>query len=458
MKKNIIKLNSLFFILLPFIDLITSLVARFIYLPISIGMIIKGLYIFIITLYIIFYSKSKHRKTYIKYIILVSMFILLYFISKPYIFNKDYIINEISSIFKMFYGSILFFAFLVLYNDFKYKEKDINKLMFYSLITYSMLLIIPTITNTNFNTYTMKNNDGSVGWFYAANDISSIILMLYPFIYLFFIKKINNKNKKTYLYYLILLPIIYSIFIIGTKTSWLGLILITIILLVIFIITKQNKKNIYCLIITLMLTLGLTYISPAFANLNKEQDRLNNKVEIVEDSVKNTNVTEEKDQQKLEEQKCISYKITDIIKNKTIYNITHVILSGRENKAYTLYTIYKDSNFLNKLLGVGFSNTSKINNCYVERYVEMDIIDILFHYGIIGLIIIITPFIYLIKLILNNKINYNNNSIIYISIIILMIAISTVAGHVIGYPTTGIYLSLYMLLLTIHKNTKVVRE
>ena len=63
------KINILFFLLLPFIDLITALTTRFINLPISAGVLFKGLYILVLTIYIVFYSKSKEKKIYIYYLI-----------------------------------------------------------------------------------------------------------------------------------------------------------------------------------------------------------------------------------------------------------------------------------------------------------------------------------------------------------------------------------------------------
>ena len=89
MKKNIKKINYLFFLILPFIDLITGLVSRFIDLPISIGMIIKGLYILLIAIYILFYSKSNHKKKFIIYISLCVIFTLLYFITKTDLLNNN---------------------------------------------------------------------------------------------------------------------------------------------------------------------------------------------------------------------------------------------------------------------------------------------------------------------------------------------------------------------------------
>ena len=447
MKKYIPKINFIFFLLLPFIDLITSLTTRLIDLPVSLGVIIKSLYLIIITIYIFFYSNSKHRKKYIIYFLSVSIYSLLYFITKNDLITNN-LFNEISSLFKVVYGSLIFFAILVLYDDYKYTENNITKLMFYSLITYVILLIVPTITKTNFNSYTNKNNEGSIGWFFAANDIGAILLMLYPYIYFILDKKIDIKNKKTYSWLLLLIPIIYSIFIIGTKTTWLGFILITFLLFIIYLIKRENKKTTLLLLIIIFISSVLTIISPTVTNINKEVNRIDNKNrEIV-----NNNINTNKIKTKTIETVCTSKKITEIIKNKDIYKIIHLLFSGRENKAYTLSLIYKEASIKDKIFGIGFTNTKRINNCFVEKYIEIDIIDIFIHYGIFGFILILIPYIYLIKNIFKNKINLSTKNLIYILITCLMIIISTIAGHIIGYPSPNIYLSIYMLLIII--NTK----
>lgn len=451
MKKYIPKINFIFFLLLPFVDLITSLTTRLIDLPISLGVIIKSFYLIIITIYIFFYSNSKHRKKYIIYFLGISVYSLLYFITKSDLITNN-LFNEISSLFKVVYGSLIFFAILVLYDDYKYSENDITKLMFYSLITYVILLIVPTITKTNFNSYTNKNNEGSIGWFFAANDIGAILLMLYPYIYFIIDKKIDKNNKKTYSWLLLLIPIIYSIFIIGTKTTWLGYILITLLLFIIYLIKRENKKTTLLLLIIIFISSVLTIISPTVTNINKEVNRIDNKNrELV-----NNNINTNKIKTKTTETVCSAKKITEIIKNKDVYKIIHLLFSGRENKAYTLSLVYKEASIKDKLFGIGFTNTKRVNNCFVEKYIEIDAIDIFIHYGIFGFILILIPYIYLIKNIFKNKINLSTKNLIYIMIISLMIIISTIAGHIIGYPSPNIYLSIYMLLLII--NTKKITK
>lgn len=449
------KINILFFLLLPFIDVITALSTRFMNLPVSLGIIIKGLYILVLTLYIIFWSKSKNKKGYIIYIEVVALFGLLYFITKPDIINRMYLFTEITYLFKAVYASILFFGLLVLYDDNKLDNKLVNKLMIYSLFTYALLLIIPTLTNTNFDSYGVeRNNEGSLGWFYAGNDISAIMLMLYPFIYSFIEKKFNISNKKTYLYLLLIIPVISSIYIIGTKTSWIGLVLLTLVLLIIGITKKSDKKNLILIGSILLILLPLTLVAPAIANTTKD----------IKETV-GTKTTVKKEETPTATPKptatpnpvpvCKVQKMNKVIKNKTLYRILNLGLSGRQNKAYTQLKLYGKSPILDKFFGIGFTNTSRINDCNNEKYVEIDLLDIFIHYGIIGLLVIIYPFIYVIKSFITSK-TKDKELITYFVVSIIMILISMVAGHIIGYPSSGIYLSIYLLLIIMNIEEKKI--
>lgn len=463
------KINILFFILLPFVDVITALSTRLIDLPVSLGIIIKGLYILVLSIYVVFYSKSKYKKMYLWYIGSIILFTLLYFVTKLDLLNSTYLFTEVTYLFKALYASILFFGLLVIYDDSKFDSRSVNRLMIYSLFVYCLLLIIPTITGTNFNGYEhTENNNGSIGWFYAGNDVSAIMLMLYPFIYTFFNKKIDSNNRKTYLYYLLLVLVVASVFVLGTKTGWLGLILITLVLFLIELRSREKSINFIPMLVLTILLIPLTFITPAVSNTNNSieeirQNDKDNKISIKNDDKVIAMVTDKKEEvvtsnntytRKQVPDTCKTRKVSEFIHNKTLYRIINVTLSGRQNKAYTGFLMYNKAPIFDKFFGIGYSNTERINDCNVAKYIEMDIIDIFIHYGIIGLIIVFFPFGYVVKVLIDNKKNIGKDTIKYISIGIIMLLISLAAGHVIGYPSSGIYLTIYLLLLLISVKEK----
>jgi len=90
------KLVAIYFILLPFIDLITSLTTRLTNLPFTIGTIVKGLTLIFGIVYVVFISKDKNKKKVLIYYGLLVFFAILYFFTKPDILGVNNIILEIT--------------------------------------------------------------------------------------------------------------------------------------------------------------------------------------------------------------------------------------------------------------------------------------------------------------------------------------------------------------------------
>ena len=229
------KFVYLLFLLLPFIDLGSSITARFLDVSISIGGIIKGLLLVFLVIYSIFLTKSKYKKITIVYIILAFLFSILYLVFKP-INSFSNLFNEINYLVKFLFFPISFFSFLCLFDDIGFEKEIAEKLMLYTIIIYSVLLILPILTGTSFNTYE-NGLYGMVGWFYAANEVSTILVLLFPFSYLL----ISNKRKYLFLG---ILPILLVISYVGTKVTLFGLVIVGFIVLIIsYLYNKKIFKN-----------------------------------------------------------------------------------------------------------------------------------------------------------------------------------------------------------------------
>ncbi len=169
-----------FILIQPILDLITSLVVRNMALPITLGLVIRSLFMAYLCIYVLV-TKSNNNKL-IKYSKIALSMILIYiaFFLVFTIFNKDrsLILIEVKGIIKSFYFPIVLCGLFV-YNQ-KYKINISNKLLVLTLMIYTSIIFIATVTNTYFNSYN-SNGYGSVGWFYAANEIGSIMAILIPF-------------------------------------------------------------------------------------------------------------------------------------------------------------------------------------------------------------------------------------------------------------------------------------
>mgnify|MGYP002623865120 CR=1 FL=1 len=100
----------IYLLLLPIIDVITSLMTRFGDFKLSLGMLIKGLTLPFGVAYILFLSKSKWRKKSIIFMIITMVYFIIYTLCKKEIWLNSNYLNEITFAFKYFYFIIMTFC------------------------------------------------------------------------------------------------------------------------------------------------------------------------------------------------------------------------------------------------------------------------------------------------------------------------------------------------------------
>lgn len=416
------KLVYFIFLLLPFIDLTSSIMTRFTDISMSVGAILKGLLLIFLVIYTLFFTKSKYKKVSIIYIILAIIFSLAYLLTKPIFWNFGVIFNEINYLVKFLFFPISFFAFLCIFDDIGFDKKSVEKLMLYTIIAYSALLILPILTGTSFNTYE-NGLYGMVGWFYAANEISTILVLLFPFSYLL----ISNKRKYLFLG---ILPILLVISYVGTKVTLFGLIISGFIVLVIsYLHNKKILKNpfISCLLIFIVILI-INFGSYTIKNFFTVLDTPSATEEIYE---------------------CVGCE--DLPGDSLLTKIKKYglrLLSQRNYFLKNTNEIYVE-NFNNEtfLLGLGFNDNEEINNDNVTKLIEMDILDIFYHLGVIAVILFLIPFLFLLYLLIKDKFKLTKERVFYILMILMSLGISTIAGHVYMAPAVSIYVVIYCMFL-----------
>lgn len=423
-----INIFYVFLLIQPILDLVTSLMVRFTNLPLTIGMVVRGLFLFIMVIYLLFVNKSVHRKKSIIYLGILCIFSILYLITKDGILTLGFLKTEIIYLFKYMYFPITALCLINAFDELQIKKEKIFKVCIIEAILYSILIILPEITNTAFSSY-IDNNEGTVGWFYAANEIGAIMVALFPFLYyLLFERESVVKIALTFTI------VILTMTLLGTKTSFLGM-LITEILYTLYFLFNYKKNRAYGLkwsIIIIIISFGLIPNIHAVKNLqNAIAESSHIKEEVKEDNEK-------------ENKKYTS-------SSPSVQRIINVALSGRDKFFYNTLEIYDNANIDDKFLGIGFVNRNEINNKKIEKLIEIDPLDIFFHYGIIGFIILFSPLMYIVyrtlKSIFKNKLGLSFFKFTNIYVIGIITMISMIAGHVYSAPAVSIYVSFAMAML-----------
>lgn len=391
MKKSIYYL----FLILPFIDLITSFTERINGNIVSIGTIFKGILILFSGIYILFITKSKYKKKSIIYYLLLSIFSIIHIL----IGNNSYV-SSVTQLIKFMFLPIIF-IFLLNYNDdYKISYIELKKILKYNVFFILTTILIAKLTNTGFNSYSDTVTTGVVGWYYSANEISGIITILFPL----FLEDILKNNKYSFI---LVMYVIFMMMMLGTKTPLLG-VLISLIALFIHILFKdKNKKNIFKILFFISYTVILFFNSSYLSNLNSGR----------------------------------------------YISATNAVFSSRDVYLNNTTREYINSNLEGKLFGLGSTN-----NKVLEKYVEMDFYDLLYRYGIIGFIIFIIPFFRIVlkmmEYTLSHLKNYNYDKMILILITMLSLLIAFFAGHILSAPAVSIYFGITIILyLNIDKET-----
>lgn len=428
-----IKNNLLYIIIIlfPIIDIITSLCIRFTSIAISPSLIAKGLFLTFAILYTFKVKELKYRKESIIFYFISIIFFIVYIIFKINYLNFYSIVYELSIFFKYWYFPIITLFLLNIYESSKLDVSKLLTVIDINLLTYSLGIIIPKLTNTAFSSYSYGNS-GIVGWFYAANEISAIMIMLFSMKFIN-INKEENYIKKS----VISILTIIALSLIGTKVVTFSLIIIIVISLIMSLIRNKfrvkNKDLIYTIIIFIIgitITLQSNTISNVLSRIDLNKTPKQSISTPIEKPQNNNKPNVEK-------------------KSDTLIGM---LFSGRDIYLKNTYQIYKNGNIKDKLFGLGFVN----KNNDVSKLIEIDLFDIIFCYGVIGSLvyfgIIIWHMIVIIKNIFKNKI-FNVEIIECTLFIGLVFGISTTSGHVLGAPSVSLYLAILILILY-HLTTK----
>lgn len=383
MKKSIYYL----FLILPFIDLITSFTERINGNIVSIGTIFKGILILFSGIYILFITKSKYKKKSIIYYVLLSIFSIIHIL----IGNNSYV-SSVTQLIKFMFLPIIF-IFLLNYNDdYKISYIELKKILKYNVFFILTTILIAKLTNTGFNSYSDTVTTGVVGWYYSANEISGIITILFPL----FLEDILKNNKYSFI---LVMYVIFMMMMLGTKTPLLGVLISLIALFIHILVKDKNKKNIFKILFFISYTVILFFNSSYLSNLNSGR----------------------------------------------YISATNAVFSSRDVYLNNTTREYINSNLEGKLFGLGSTN-----NKVLEKYVEMDFYDLLYRYGIIGFIIFIIPFFRIVlkmmEYALSHLKNYNYDKMILILITMLSLLIAFFAGHILSAPAVSIYFGITIIL------------
>ena len=341
------------------------------------------------------------------------------------------------------------------FDDFEVSKKLIVKILVSNTIIYTLLMIVPYVTSTGFNSYSMYwIYKGETGWFYSANEIGAILTLLAISIYYI----LNYRNKK---YLPIIFLLMLSLAIIGTKVSFIGLVIMTILCLVATLLNQKKDAIKSCLFVIVFFIVSL-FFSPTFDNFMSLKNnsngnaQINNKPNNIAGSSEDNKDSNNGISDNIKDDAKKRFKeLEDLIPIDFITNNLKLILSDRDVFLLDNLNVYVASNTEDKLFGLGWENRPDIDYTFSKKVIEIDVADIFVHYGIVGFFIYFLPLLYCFILGIKNIKFFNTESWLAILTFMLQIGISLLAGHILSAPTVSIYLILMIgLTMVIVRDNK----
>lgn len=449
-KFNLENILCLYIVIQPIIDMLTSVCVRNISPKLSLGILVRMIFMVFIVIYALVKADKKDRIKILIYYILIAISIIVSSIISFKNYGTERIFTQAKGVVKIYYFPVVLVSLMAIF-----KQKEIKpKIKYLNIATliYGIVIILGVILDFGYTTYSDKNFSGTIGLFYAGNEIGAILSILMPFIFITF----YSKEFKIYNIISAIL-ITYAILQIGTKTAFIsaiGLLTLTTIIMVVKLFTKE-RKNIYkyfisSLAIITTICLCINYI-PAVKNLK-------NKVTEIQAETKEPSKIEQEPETPLSEET----KEENKSKSKTIINN---ILSNRDVLYENALEKYKSASLVSKIFGLGFVDRDVEEGIIERKMVEMDYCDIFFCLGIFGTIIYIVPFVIIVWIICKKFFKHFKQNVIDAKVllnlysILMGLAIALVAGHVFTAPAVSIFMIFSMFeLLSLLKSKEEVYE
>ncbi|GAA0487086.1 O-antigen ligase family protein [Salinibacillus aidingensis] len=418
---------ELFFIIFILFQPILDLLA-FIGLPLSTP--IRALAMLIGFIYILFKPGLKHKKKAMIYIFILGFLMLINLIT-TFMFRQEFSLTvEIEYIIKTTYVILMVMIYTYIFKAFSEREdwqRIIQKYVSIALSMIGAVMVIAELTDTGKRSYNALAKAGHSGWFFSANELSAILAMGLGIILLYFISSKVLTRKMIMLPFLFF--ILWSMLTIGTKVGLIAMLIVLATVLVITLIDFiKNRKKWHNLVLVSVLAVFSVFMIPNTAIGNNLDTKVLDLFQF-----------NNPEKQGLDQEK------ENIEKQPSAEEVRKVLLSGRGDYLANQWEHYDDAPMMQKVFGMG----------RMPKLVEMDFFDYFFNFGVVGLITLFAPFIFIGFIILRNiwKSKFallNRTTMIFGIGAGLGLGIAFAAGHILSAPASGYYLALLLSFLYVY--------
>ena len=445
----------LFLLLTPFLDSL-SFIFRY-YYPNSIispTTIIRPIIPCILLIYIFIKDKKSRKDLFILGIIYLVYTLLHLLTFKNYYteFNAGSVFSELQ--YNLNYTYMIGLFYVLVWFIKQKRLPHLRKYITLMLSCYLVLIYISIITGTSSTTY--LDGVGFKGWNASGNGLSALLILGFGSIFTYLLKYI----KKWYIILFILSLFIFLIVLFGTRTALYGSVLIVFIYGLcyiydyVYIKKSVNLKKFGIILTTIIILIGSVLVggknsfkrrenikevgSEMIDPLTNEETHLTGDLTNFVVQIKNDNL----DISLSDEQ------INALLKTYDKANEIELPNSNRrlQQLIYQHYLYLEEFSIETFLFGTGYLNN------YPELTLEMELPAFLYNFGVIGLILYLGPFIFIIIkgiiTFIKKRGIVSINYLMYFICIILSLFLSCLTGYVYFYVSSMlVVLMLYILFI-----------
>ncbi|MEN1967766.1 O-antigen ligase family protein [Lentibacillus sp. N15] len=394
----------LLIIIQPLIDIATSIASHY-GISLTFGSLTRaimmiGLYVWLLRY--IYLNKPKLMVPFLVSYAAIVLMLLITFLYKSHLA----LFQEINFASKTGYYLVMLHVSILLF-----KQKQLAKVTLYNAIFVVSLIVgssywLAIATGSSLNSY-HNNKAGFSGWFFSANELSVILLVLLglSLVHLWYVK-----TFRTWLAVALLMSMVPMI---GTKTAFIGGtgLLIVYMLSLILAYRSQIWREKGALIFLGMGILFLCFVpqTPSFSSTEQTQQ--------------------------VQNAEHVSYV------DQPAQPVS--LLSSRDIYLQETRADFTNAPVLRKLFGLGLAGDYKS----VPKLIEMDFFDLFFGYGIIGSFLLIMPLLYLITRVCTGLFPFTVGNTVLTVMLGMCLGIAFLAGHVLFAPSVMTYVSIGIIAL-----------
>lgn len=350
---------------------------------------------------LLFHEKGTLTWSYL----VIYLLVILQFI---YGFNKSLspLISDLMEVSKVIFIILIIQAFINLFNQKKITIDTIEKIFKISVLLFPLLIIIPKVFGVGYSMY--ANNTGFSGFFSAANDLNVVLLVMLVFSLDAFFNNLETRKKRKY-YIVTTFMLIFSLILMGSKSSMgIGSIIIFIYLFKFLIKSDFGTKLKVLLSLIVVGSVSYTIINNFYYN----------DVQLALD------------------------RHTYFL-NTADGDLASFLLTNRNSFFDASVQNLKSSDSIlgETLIGKGKTQHMKDTGGslnFESKDIEMDLFDVFFSYGLLGVFLIYSYFSGFIILAFKSI----NGNFKYSFSLLVMAAYSFFGGHVLFSALSGTFLAL----------------